>query len=269
MDFYRMDISYSLEPTHVRKNPKGSLLHFFFLQCTISEYFAAKQLKPIISYNKNLPLFTLSEISFTCLDLNESPNSILGDGIPPVSWSWSWGFGVSRNQWSWALRTPRCLGASVVSVSSTHCPQFIKYSPRPGWQQLHATSAVFAVLLSQFPVLSELIAFYPHLTHLLLEGPAIFSYCRGTWSIARIFVVVKGPNTSRCFNLLKKTRELGQQPEVAGRRSFCAACMDESIDSFLTSISPHNFFLSAFVKLGCSWNQNNLSELRLGMCSNP
>jgi len=55
----------------------------------------------------------------------------------------------------------------------------------------------------------------------------------------------------------------------SGRRSFCAACMDASIDSFLTSISPHNFFLSAFVKLGCSWNRNNISEFLKGMCSNP
>jgi hypothetical protein len=62
-----------------------SSFFFFFCSTPFSEYFAAKQLKPIISYNKNLPLFTLSEISFTCLDLNESPNSILGDGMPPVS----------------------------------------------------------------------------------------------------------------------------------------------------------------------------------------
>lgn len=50
----------------------------------------------------------------------------------------------------------------------------------------------------------------------------------------------------------------------SGRRSFCAACMDASILSFLTSISPHIFFLSTFVKLGCSWKHNNLSEIHSG-----
>lgn len=40
---------------------------------------------------------------------------------------------------------------------------------------------------------------------------------------------------------------------LSGRRSFWAACMDASIVSFLTFISPQIFFFSAFIKLGCSW----------------
>lgn len=41
-----------------------------------------------------------------------------------------------------------------------------------------------------------------------------------------------------------------------GSLSFCAACMDTSVVNFLISISPHNFFLSDFVKLGCSCKHN-------------
>lgn len=47
----------------------------------------------------------------------------------------------------------------------------------------------------------------------------------------------------------------------SGSRSFCAACLDASIISFFTSISPHNFFFSAFVKFGCSCSHNNLLVL--------
>lgn len=93
-------------------------------------------MRTFINYNKILQIFTVHSLNlFLQLFMFSLTSSIsLGYRVSPVSRRWTGRLGIPWNHRSWALRTCRGLGTSVICMPFSETPQLVKHSSRSTWQ---------------------------------------------------------------------------------------------------------------------------------------